>query len=185
MSDPIFSIFPSVRIPNNVGAQGISRDDSYFHKYKVTTPNTLRGPEASKGVGEGIANKPVPIPGQRATREGARNNAGALPGWLGDVNMVKSFLVASPDTSKYTDITVNYTIAGEHSLGEGFVMRLGLKGPGGTVTPVSYGEGNSFYQNESSLWKALSGWPGEVEKVWQKNQQEIIKDVIQLQQKNE
>jgi hypothetical protein len=94
---------------------------------------------------------------------------------MGEQNFVKSFTVSSPDPKKYTDITVNYTIAGEHGAEEGFVMRFGEIGPSGSITMRSYGEGNKWKQTEG-----LKGlWGPKVEEVWQQNAQEIIKDIKQ------
>lgn len=53
-------------------------------------------------------------------------------------------------------------------------MRYGEIGPKGNITLRSYGEGNAWRQNE--LLKPL--WGGQVEDVWQGNQQQIIKEVI-------
>lgn len=91
----------------------------------------------------------------------------------GSSNMVNSFSVASPDSSKFTGITVNYTIAGQHGLNEGFVVRFGEVGANGSITLRSYGEGNNWQQSP-----ALKGvWGSMVEKTWDTNQREIIKSI--------
>lgn len=87
--------------------------------------------------------------------------------------MVRTFLVTSPDPSKFTNITVNYTVAGQHGLNEGFVMRYGEIGATGT-TLRSYGEGNNWRQNMSLRDVPFVGWGPKVQAVWQRNHQEII-----------
>jgi hypothetical protein len=84
--------------------------------------------------------------------------------------MVRSYSIPSPDASKYTDITVNYTIAGEHKLNEGFVVRFGEIGADGSVTLRSYGEGNSWRQGGDMEGLAEP----QAIRVWEQNQQEII-----------
>lgn len=104
-----------------------------------------------------------------ASPGGTRNNVGNIP-VLDGPNYVRSFSVPSPDPSKYTDVTVNYTISGEHKLTEGFVMRYGEINSNGTTTLRSYGEENNFRQNESlkPLWGPM------VQDTWQQNHREII-----------
>ncbi|WP_250623004.1 RHS repeat domain-containing protein [Pinirhizobacter soli] len=69
-----------------------------------------------------------PTPGRDlpASPGGTKNNVGNIPIMDGD-NFVRSYVVASPDPTKYSDIVVNYTIAGDHKLAEGYVMRFGEK----------------------------------------------------------
>jgi hypothetical protein len=87
--------------------------------------------------------------------------------------MVRSFLVPSPDSSRYTDIIVNYTVADEHGLAEGFVMRYGEVGEQGNVTSLrSYGEGNAWQQNPALGFI----WRPQVGNVWTQNQLEVIED---------
>ena len=89
--------------------------------------------------------------------------------------MVKSFLVNTPDASKFTNITVNYTVNGAHGLTEGFVIRYGAISPSGTITLRSYGEGNNWRQAP-----ALKGlWDPQVQKIWGNNQQNIINNIHQ------
>lgn len=57
---------------------------------------------------------------------------------------------------------VNYTIAGDHTLHEGYVMRYGKRQPDGTISIVSYGEGNALAQHPMSPMHILNGnlWIG-------------------------
>jgi hypothetical protein len=156
---------PSISIPNNAGARGVSPNDLNFHVYDVRTQAGIIDPTA---VGSGIARLPVPPGGQPASPEGTLNNAGAIP-TAGSSNYVRSYLIPSPDPARYTDITVNYTVTGAHGLTEGYVMRYGEISSDGT-TLRSYGEGNAWRQ--SPILKPL--WSGQVDKVWQENQRIII-----------
>lgn len=157
-------------IPNTVGAKGVSPSDSSFHTYDVKTNSSLTGAQA----GDGFKNNPTPGNDRPAGPSGTRNDVGPIP-TAGDSNYVRSFSVASPDPSRFTDVTVNYTITGEHGLTEGFVMRYGEIGNGGTVLR-SYGEGNNWRQNPALENIPRIGWGGQVEKVWQQNHREIIND---------
>jgi len=154
--------------PNTVGATGVGPSDRSFHTYNVQTNSSLSGAQA----GEGFKNNPTPGNDSPASPNGTRNNVGPIP-TAGDNNYVRSFTVASPDPARYTDVTVNYTIAGEHGLAEGFVMRYGEIGEGGTVLR-SYGEGNNWRQNPALENIPGIGWGPQVQKVWQQNHQEII-----------
>ncbi|MCR6700955.1 MAG: hypothetical protein NVV68_07330 [Dokdonella sp.] len=154
--------------PNTVGATGVSPSDRSFHTYDVQTNSALSGAQA----GEGFRTNPTPGNDSPASPTGTRNNVGPIP-TAGENNYVRSFSVASPDPARFTDVTVNYTVAGEHGLAEGFVMRYGEIGDGGTVLR-SYGEGNNWRQNPALENIPRIGWGGQVEKVWQQNHQEII-----------
>lgn len=155
---------PSVTIANTVGASGVNPSQRHFHQYDVRTPSSLSSQQASAGLNR----SPTPGNDQPASPQGTRNNAGYIPPLPG-ANMVKSFSVPSPDPSKFTDITVNYTISGEHKLSEGFVIRFGEIGEAGDVTLRSYGEGNNWRQSP-----AIEGvWKPQVERVWQNNHREI------------
>ena len=143
--DPVEKNVPSISIPMVKGAGGVdSIADSNFHHYnffdgssKISQPNT---------AATAIASIPTPGPNNRAaSSSGSMRGAGPLAG--SSKNYVMSFSVRSPDASKYTDITVNYTISGKHILNEGFVMRYGVVGADGKVSGVrTYGEGNSVVQ---------------------------------------
>lgn len=107
-----------------------------------------------------------------ATTNGTLNDVGDIPGTPFDRdNFVKSFVLPPQDFTKTTEIVVNYTVAGEHALHEGFVMRYGILGPDGTVTAWrSYGEGNAWQQHPG-----LKGiWGPQVQNVWTQNHREII-----------
>jgi len=155
---------PSISLPNTVGAKGVGPSDSSFHQYNVTTPSSLTPQQA----GDGLRSNPTPGQDMPASPGGTRNDVGNIPVMDGS-NFVRSFSVPSPDSAHFTDITVNYTIAGDHKLDEGFVMRYGEIGDKG-VTLRSYGEGNNWRQN--MLLKPI--WGRQVDQVWQQNQRQII-----------
>jgi hypothetical protein len=156
---------PSVMIPNTVGAKGFEVGPAYDivhqdHTYQAKLDTDIPFDQNAALVGATIAKHPVPElpwspPEQPASDKGSRNDA-----LYGDY--VKSFTVASPDPSKYTDMTVNYTVSGEHRLDEGYVIRYGEKQPDGTTSLISYGEGNALVQHplspahlvNSPLWNA-------------------------------
>jgi len=161
---PVDSSVPRLSIPNNVGAAGVSSSSWFFHTYNVTTPSSL----SAGAAGEGLKNNPTPGNDNPASPEGTVNNAGHIP-TAGDTNMVRSYSVPSPDKSRYTDITVNHTIAGAHGLNEGYVIRYGEIGSNGSVTLRSYGEGNAMRQ--APILKPI--WGPKVERAWQNNHAEI------------
>jgi RHS repeat-associated protein len=164
---PERSDIPAVLIPSVKGAEGFTMRNDNWHAYHVQTPNPkISNPNAVSSI---LKSQPTPGPDNRpASQAGTRNNAGrVLPaGFDGGTNFVQSFLVKSPNPDKYTDITVNYTIDGEHTLDEGFVMRYGTIGSNGKVNNITtYGEGNSWKQDmmlydfwgpqAQSLWRGL------------------------------
>jgi hypothetical protein len=165
---PENSAMPRLSIPNTVGATGVSPNRWFFHDYVVSTPSNTTNAAA---VGAAFANNPAPGPGDYASPQGTLNNVGHLPFQPMDfgVNMVRSFTVASPDPSKFTDITVNYTVAGAHSMEEGFVLQFGQITATGDINNVSYGEGNAFEQGN---WDKPV-WLPQVEQVWQEHHDEI------------
>lgn len=67
------------------------------------------------GLDRAISENPTPGPNRAASPVGTRNDVGYFP-TAGDHNYVKSFTIPSPDAHRYTDITVNSTIAGEHGI---------------------------------------------------------------------
>jgi RHS repeat-associated protein len=172
--DPEDKAVPPVSLPNNVGAKGVSFPSMWSHKYEVPTNTKLTN---AKAVGDAFARNPTPGIDHKASPQGTVNNVGHLPYMLfdGGTNLVRSYLIRSPDTSRFTDIIVNYTIAGEHSMGEGFVMGFGAIHADKSITLMSYGEGNAFKQS-----MFLEGiWRAPVDKVWQENHQEIIRSASQ------
>lgn len=150
---------PSVTIPNTVGASGFTNFRGSFHIYDVRTPTQLTD---SGAVGDAIRRDPTPGNDRPASPGGTRNNVGTIP-LAGNNNYVKSFSVPSPDPSRFTDITVNYTINGEHGLNEGFVLRYGDIGTNGSITLRSYGEGNGILQDPTFTWATKPA----SEAVWQ------------------
>jgi hypothetical protein len=158
---------PGVTIPvGRTGAQGISGRESTFHTYDVSTSSHRRNAEA---FGNAVAGNPTPGNDRAATAGGALNNAGRIP-LNGDTNLVQSFRVPSPDSSRYTDITVNYTISGEHGLTEGFVMRYGEIGSDGNITLQTYGEGNAWEQ--APILERF--WEPRVDQTWKGVDREIL-----------
>jgi hypothetical protein len=139
--NPVLASIPSVVIPNTAGALGFNGSDTGFHKYSFDDSSNLKLNQASSG----ISNNPTPGADRPASTSGTTNDVGNLSIFPGP-NLVKSYIVPSPDKSKYTDITVNYTIKGEHTLDEGFVMRYGEINSRGGTTIRTYGEGNAIKQ---------------------------------------
>ena len=166
--DPRSNTVPNLTIPNTVGAEGFSSRDLFDHVYNYYT----EVPEALRSIGLSTSDinyalTTIPTPGSPlpASTRGTRNNVGFVPG-TDSTNFVRSFVVPSPDASRYTDIVVNYTISGEHGLEEGMVIRYGLIDDDGNVTGIrTYGEGNGWRQNAvlrgswctygSNLWEAV------------------------------
>jgi RHS repeat-associated protein len=162
--NPAATGVPSVTIPNNVGAKGVAGSDRWFHKYSYDTPSNL----TLSQVGSGMANNPTPGDDSPASAPGTTNDVG----WVSIIpspNLVKSFVVDSPDKNKYSDITINYTISGKHTLDEGFVMRHGEKNAKGGTDLRTYGEGNAFKQDNSYAKSKVGG-------VWSAVDKEIIRD---------
>ncbi len=155
---------PPVDIPNTVGASGFDANHFNFHYYDVRTATTLNACQ----VGQSLRNNPTPGNDTPASTNGSRNNAGPIP-FHGDNNWVRSFYIPSPNPEIWTDITVNYTISGEHGLHEGYVMRYGQISGDGSIAMRSYGEGEDAAQN--MLLQSI--WGPRVEDVWQANYQEI------------
>lgn len=160
---------PNAIIPNTVGAEGVGGYEDTFHTYDVRDA-------AAPGIGsragsDALRNNPTPGNDSPASTQGTLNDVGDIPGTPFDSdNMVKSFVVPPADFTKTTDIIINYTVAGEHALTEGFVMRWGELGPDGQVTSWrSYGEGNAWQQRD-----ALKGLhSGMTRQVWGQNHQEL------------
>lgn len=121
-----------------MGANGVSITDPNFHTYDVQFDTNLIGANGLSKVGKGIANSPTPNPNDApASLTGTSNNVGPIPTTDG-INMVRSYLIPSPDPTKYSDITINYTVSGEHSLTEGFVIGYGQISADYTITIRSY-----------------------------------------------
>jgi hypothetical protein len=164
---------PPVMIPNHTDADGfrVGPGWSIFdsaHSYFVPTPTNIPFNEQNRDlVGQSIIHSPVPnTDASPATPEGTRNDAYAG-------QYVRSYVVASPDPTRYTDIMVNYTIAGEHTLQEGYVMRYGEIQPDGTTRMVSYGEGNAFAQRPYSPLNPFN------DSLWESNQADIQRRLSQ------
>lgn len=156
---------PSVAIPNTVGAQGFGPRDAHFHIYRVSSRGGIDG----GAIGAGFRNNPTPGQDNPASPSGTRNDVGQIHPFDGGHNNVRSFSVPSPDRSRFTDITINYTIPGEHALNEGFVMGYGERNADGTVTMHHYGEGDAALQNPA-LGRL---WGPQARRTWLRVQQQI------------
>ena len=168
---------PRLTIPNTTGAQGFTEWSLDFHKYWVPTaaPPELNSPEGLDALGHALVNNATPGVDRPATAQGTRNDVGSI--WFGDTghNFVKSFVLPSPNPLVFTPLVINYTIHGEHTVDEGFVIRYARRLRDGIIL-VSYGEGRNWKQN-----MALEDiWMPQVYAVWTKNQREIIATAKQM-----
>jgi hypothetical protein len=174
----IRSDFPAVILPNNVGATGFSPGIT-THDYLVTNvaPANLSGPQGLAAVGAALIANPTPGVDSPASPRGARNDVGDLIWGDGDANFVRSYVIPSNDPNRSATI-VNYTIQGEHTMSEGFVMRFAELRADGRVQLVTYGEGNALKQVE-----ALEGpiWGRLVRNAWTQNAQEIFSSAAAAQ----
>lgn len=162
---------PEVTLPNNVGAEGFEVGPRWNlitpeHHYRVETDTDISFDQASTVFGDAIAEDPVPASGDLTGRpEGVTNNAGLN-------NLVRTYTYPSPDPSRYTDITVNYTLGDKHILQEGYVIRYGERMPDGTTRIVSYGEGNGIIQHPMNfIAHGIFGLG------WKENQADIAAEV--------
>jgi hypothetical protein len=169
----IRSDLPSFNIPNNVGAEGFSPGLT-THDYIVTVnaPPTLSGPAGLAAIGRALTANPTPGVDQPSTPKGTRNDVGHLVPFDGGNNYVRSYVIPSSDPRR-SDAVINYTVAGEHAMEEGFVMRFAELRPNGSIELVTYGEGNALVQSEM-----FSGrWDPIVQRVWKNNANEIFNAV--------
>ncbi len=158
-------------IPNTTRAEGFTEWNVNFHRYWTPTacPPELNGPEGLRALSQALIANATPGVDQPASAQGARNDVGRI--WFGDTghNYVRSFVAASPNPDFFTSLVVNYTIRGEHTLNEGFVIRYARRVRDGTIL-ISYGEGSSAKQN--MLLEDF--WLPQVYQVWTANHREII-----------
>jgi hypothetical protein len=166
----IRSDFQTFDIPNNVDAKGFS-PGAASHDYIVVNPapRQLKGAEGLAAIGRALTANPTPGNDALATPKGTINDVGDLV-WLdGDTNLVRSYVIPSND--RYRSATViNYTITGQHTMAEGFVMRFAESLSDGSIQLVTYGEGNALKMSE-----ALKGiWQPKVEEAWTGNSREIF-----------
>lgn len=146
---------PNISVPNAGGwTQGTGPQYGDSHVYNVES-------SANSGTlaeyGSEIAGNPTPGRADYpASVGGTRNAAQPDNGLLGLLQpaYVMSVLVASPDPSRYSDITVNLTLPG-HPLGRGFVMNFVERLPDGSQVIRSYGEGNGWVQSQSAAWGSV------------------------------
>ena len=161
---------PRVSLPNYMGAKGFTRRNPITHVYQISMGTRITDGAA---MGRGFRVNPTPGADRPASPQGTVNNIGHLYGLDGNTNYVRSFSIPSPDTNRYTDIIVNYTITGKHVMDEGFVMGYGEKMADGTIKMHHYGEGNAAEMAPSISWY----WGPEVTKAWQGVQSEILRGI--------
>ena len=168
---------PGVTIPNTTGAQGFTEWSLNFHKYWVptTAPPELNSAEGLDALGRALVDNATPGVDRPATRQGTRNDVGSI--WFGDSghNFVNSFVAPSPNPGVFTPLVINYTIHGEHTVDEGFVIRYARRLSDGVIL-ISYGEGRNWKQN----MMLEDFWLPQVYAVWTKNQREIILTAKQM-----
>jgi hypothetical protein len=174
--DPKVQGVPTFNIPNNVGANGYSKSN---HTYYVDTlaPANFKGAEGLRLIGRALQADPTPGNDLLASSGGTRNDVGDIAPMDGDTNFVRSYWVPSQDP-KASGTVINYTIANQHILEEGYVIRRAVERSDGRIVLRSYGEGNSIYQSEN-----IEGlWRGRATQVWQQNAQDIFGSATRLQQ---
>lgn len=167
---PERSDFPSVILPNNVGAEGFS-PGWLTHDYLVAVyaPPGLRDPSALAAVGAALIANPTPGRDFPATATGAVNNIGHLTGIDHGSNLVRSYRIPATNPRRSATV-VNYTIEGQHTMAEGFVLRFAELKRDLSVVLVTYGEGDAFRQ--TTMFSPL--WWKEVKRVWKRNALEIL-----------
>lgn len=168
---PERSDFPSITLPNNVGAVGFS-PGWMIHDYLAAfpAPPTLRGPVGLAAIGAALIANPTPGKDQPSTPVGTRNDVGDLVPFDGDTNFVRSYVRPSDDPRTRSVTVVNYTIKGEHAMDEGFVLRFAELKRDQAIDLITYGEGTAFFQ--SFMLQPI--WPIMVERAWQANAREIF-----------
>ena len=161
-------------LPNNMGARGFTNAGLTNHGYIITGRTNIPFDRFSGRAGDAYRRNPTPGRDQPARAGGQVNDVGGLgPHWYdGGDNFVRSFLIPSPDPSRYTDIIVNYTIAGQHMANEGFVMGYGERMANGNIAYRHYGEGNAIEMSPGILPRAF--WGPAVADAWLGVQRELI-----------
>lgn len=175
---------PRVVVPNRGQGAGFgnyrwSPRNWLNHTYLVETrgPPDLAGPAALAAVGEALRNRPTPGNARPATPEGTLNDVGPIVSgnggvvdefstWLSPNNYVYSFALPSPRAG-ISAMVVNYTRAGQHTLDEGFVLRYARLNADGSITLVSYGEGNAAKQSWAT--NEILDWRGGARRIWSAN----------------
>lgn len=167
---PERSDFPTFALPNNVGAEGFS-PGFFTHDYLVIAPapGTLTGQAGLRAIGAALVANPTPGQDSPSTGQGARNNVGGLVWGDGGTNYVHSYRIGSTNPIRSVTV-VNYTVAGEHTMHEGFVLRFAELKRGGRIDLITYGEGGAIKQ--SSLTSGI--WRSRVRRVWLDNAREIF-----------
>lgn len=167
---PERSDFPTFTLPNNAGAAGFS-PGFFSHDYLVVNlaPVVLSSAAGLTLVGKALAADPTPGRDGAPSGIGTRNDVGPLVPWDGGDNLVNTYAIPSSDRRRSLTI-INYTIKGQHSMNEGFVLRFGHLRADGRVELITYGEGNAALQSNSTgvLWRSR------VTRVWTENASEIF-----------
>lgn len=167
---PERSDFPTIVLPNNVGADGFS-PGWFTHDYlvQVYAPPALRGPAGLAVIGAALLRNPTPGNDFPAAPTGTTNNVGHLTGTDDGTNLVKSFVIGSSNPRRSATV-VNYTIHAKHKMDEGFVLRFAELQKDGSVLLITYGEGNAWRQ-----WGLFSPiWWLKIKRAWKKNAIEIF-----------
>lgn len=139
----------------------------------VLAPRELSGPARLAAVGRALVANPTPGRNQPSSPTGARNDVGGLVWGDGGDNFVRSYVIPSSNPNR-SDAVVNYTIKGEHTMDEGFVMRFAEMRSDGRVELVTYGEGDAIKQAEalSRIWEPI------VNDVWTANAGEVFRAAL-------
>ncbi len=174
--DPRNLNIPQVTLPNNVGAIGYPKST---HTYYVQTlaPENLKNIEGLRYVSTALRNDPTPGNDFMAMPMGARNNAGGIAPFDGGTNYVHSYWVPSQSNNQSGKV-INYTIAGQHVLNEGYVVRVAHLRDDGRIVLTTYGEGNSSLQSDRIDFL----WRGKADQLWGNNAQNIFQSATNLQQ---
>ncbi len=172
------SVVPPFELPNNdVDAKGFNRSDVDAHQYLVETEviGRFTALELSAFSDALVADPTLHATDMPASPNGTRNNANP-PEWYGRINplnKVLSYVIPSPDPSRYSDLVVNYTIAGEHILNEGYVVRFAELDGTGAVTLRTYGEGAGYLQSPTFLANTIL-FDTHLTKNWRRTHDDII-----------
>lgn len=159
--EPNTDRLPSFAIPVQPGMEEYSTGIMLYHDYDASVSVPLNGYDELRFSDDGldaleaalIAN-PTPGDDNPASVNGTRNDVGDLLPFDGDDNFVYSFVVSNPNPNQ-SDIVINYTIRGEHSLSDGYVSRMiqrhdntpdDLTDEDYSYSLVTFGEGDTFIQ---------------------------------------
>ncbi|MGL3608999.1 hypothetical protein ACSV9I_21005 [Rhizobium sp. G187] len=183
--NPNSDIIPRFAIPDRPGIDEYSTTSIFYHDYESSASVPLDEYQALRYSNDGLSaledaliSNPTPGDDGAATINGTINDAGNLgPVFDGDDNLVYSFIVENPDANQ-SDIVVNYTIAGEHVLANGYVARMvqrydntpdDLTDADYGYSLLTFGEGDAFLQGAVE-------WPADImaDAAWYQNALEIF-----------